>query len=198
MERGWSVRPERVEMERGPVAFVPIEAVGGKEPMVKLHQTIASHFGDDGRAGDGVTRPVTADDRPAREVNGGNVAAIHEHQLRRDGQICHGLRHRLQGGLADVVGIDRVGGDDPDADDRLLEDDVIGERSLARAEALGIIDPHREEASGGEDDGRSDDRTGPRAAPRLIDAGDRATARESRASVSESRDNQLHLSSKKR
>ena len=140
MERGWSVRPERVEMERGPIAFVLVKPIRGKEPVVEAHERIASHLGDDRSAGDGVTELVTSHDGPARDGQRRDVSSVNEDELWLAGKVFHSLGHRLQGRSSDVLGIDDTGWHDTKTHEGVRGDGAICHEPLAAGEALGVVD----------------------------------------------------------
>ena len=156
------------------VAFVPVKSIRGKETMVKRHEGIAGDFRDDGRAGNGIGEMIASADRLAGHGQRRRIIPIHQHQIRERGQRRYRVLHGLQGGLADVVGINHIGGHDADADEGMFKNDVIRERALPRREALGVIDSNTQLPTR-RNDGRSDDRPGPGTSSSFIHARDHAT-----------------------
>ena len=103
----------------------------------------------------------------------GRAVAVDGGELRRDGELRDGLRHRPQGGLQDVVAVDALHIRDADAEDRRRFD--AGVENLARllVEHFAVVDAVGD-ALGIEDHRGGDDRARERPAACLVDAGNGA------------------------
>src|SRR5215470_3345151 len=99
------------------------------------------------------------------------LAAVDEHKPWTVREARHGLRHGPQRGVEDVVGIDAIDAGDADADLRRGEDGLIDGLARLGVKRLAIGDALRNER-GIEHHGSCNHRTGQRAAPRFVDAGD--------------------------
>lgn len=140
MQEGGTARAQRLAVARGPIAFVLVKPIRGKEPVVEAHERIASHLGDDRRAGDGVTERVASHDGPARDGQRRGVSSVNEDELGLAGKVFHGLGHRLQGRSSDVLGINDTGRHDTKTHEGVCGDGAIRHEPLAAGEALGVVD----------------------------------------------------------
>ncbi len=157
-------------MQRGAVAFVLIEGVTRVEFVIKVHQTIAKHLGHDRSAADHVVALVSVHDGSAWHGNGWNHGSIHEDEVGRSGEVENRLLHGEERGAKNVASVDLFGADDPKTHLRMGANDIEGVCALARREPLGIVNADWKR-SAVEDHRRSDNRTGPRAAPGFIHTG---------------------------
>lgn len=158
-------------VQRRAVAFVPVEGVVRSELMVERHACVTEHLGHDGGAGDHVVARIPVNHRMTGHLEGRGGRTVHEDKVRATGEVLHRLPHRLEGRPEDVVAVNLIGGDDADADLGMTEDRLEGCGALAGCELFGICDA-RGNRQGMQDDGGGDDRSGPRAPPCLVHAGD--------------------------
>lgn len=158
-------------MGAGWVALMPGKTVLRIEAVEAAHDRVPRHFGDDRRGGDRDAEGIPPDNRQAGAPRLGSHRAVDKDVLGFDGEVGEGEFHRPFRRLIDIDVVDRLLVDDADADDRFFDDLAVGLFALTGAEAFRVVDAlGKTEAF--QDNGARDDRTGERAATRLIDAGD--------------------------
>ena len=94
--------------------------------MILSHQTVSSHFGEDGSRRDGDGKPVSLNDGSLRHTKRWQEDRIQEQKIGRARQGLHGSTHGLPGGLENVQGFDfPLGGQTNPSGDGLLNDRII-------------------------------------------------------------------------
>ena len=162
-------------MQTGAIAFMLLELVDGKQPVVEAHEGITRHLRDDRGARNHVTQMVTINHGPARDGEAWALVPIDNRQIRRAWQVRDRRFHRAQGCLSDVLGVNDCRRDDAKADGGVLLDELEGGGALRWAQTLGVINANGQTPTA-QDHRCRDNRPRPRPAAGFIDASDHAVA----------------------
>ena len=85
------------------IAFVVFPVVVGKFVGQTGHQGVAVGFGKDGGCRDGEIGGIPLDDAAVGNLPSvGEAVAVHQDELRLDGELFDGEVHRVDGGVQDV------------------------------------------------------------------------------------------------
>jgi len=119
MQRTGAKFIERAEMLRRWITFVPREAILRKLPIMRGHQSIARHFGQHRRGGDGQRARVAFDNRLIFPRAGAIRQAVNQAVLNGSSaplQIFHSQLHGAPRRLANVDGVNDVSLDNADTE----------------------------------------------------------------------------------
>ena len=161
------------EVEFGAVTFVLAETILRETRAEVAHNRIARHLRDYARGRDREAVTIAVDNRRLRQRKGKHRQAIDEDVLRWNGESCKGCAHRFVSRAQNVdrIDLDRIN-DAHGPRDRVVRDEIMVNlfaflrQKLLRIVKLPVPEFFRKNDGGGYD------RTGERAAPRLIDARD--------------------------
>ncbi len=132
MQQGWSEFVQALGMQGGTIPFVLMKTIVRVQVMIKHHQHIAHHFGDNGRAGDHVTALIAMDNRPRGDGRRRRMEPIDENPIRGCGKVTERVLHGEERRGENIVLVNLLGADDPDADFGLLENDPESLEALPR------------------------------------------------------------------
>lgn len=154
------------------IPFVTTEPVFRKLRIPAIHQVVPHDLGKDGRRGDGGAQGIPLNDPGLIEREPRDRPAIDQYQLRRLEELGERGTHGIERGLEDIEGIDGAGfhNTDPKGQRRSLDD--VGELSPSGWGELFAVTESCNNAIGGENHRRGDDRPRPRAAAGFINTGD--------------------------
>jgi len=154
------------------VPFVFAKAKFGKLLVIKTHESITSHLGDDGRCSDAPTPPVAMFDDLLRNRRPNWKDTVNKQVMRRWSKIIHCHTHGQEGSLKDIDPVDfcRINNPYPYTDG-LLIDSIKKLFSPFGTQSLGIIKMGEIKLLR-EDDCCSHYRAGQGAPSGLVNAGD--------------------------
>ncbi len=156
------------------VAFVLAEAIFGKARAEVAHNRVARDLRDHARRGNAEAVAIAIDNRRLWERKRKNREAIDQHVIGTRSQRFNGGAHCLVSGAEDVdrINLDRIDDSDRPRDQFVRNQFLVNFFATFRQQLLGIVQPPVLEFFR-QDYSRRDDRSGQRAAPRFINAGDR-------------------------
>ena len=161
-------------MQLRAVAFVLAEAIFGKTRAEVAHNRIARDLGDHTGGRDAEAEAIAIDNCGLRKRKRENRKPVDQDMVGPQAQGLDGEAHRLVRGAQDIdrINLNRIDNSDRPGDLLAVDQFVVNLLASLREKLLGIVEPAMPEFFR-ENNGRSYDRPGQRAAARFIDPGDR-------------------------